>query len=213
MRRHYISCVFGSLLSGCTINVIELLSKCRWSDPCQRQPLPRQSPLLIARTDASIIKAISFTHIRRVNYSSGCHTASSRNTKSFHPQLSYSEQSEADVLLLQRAELATSSGSGTSSNKTSSRSVTSGNVYGDVTTSNNAYALWCLMWYGCLNNGGAGTLVQCGAFPLVMLSQVFAPLITMNTMNIQEISALGSHRHNPHWRLITVRSWHHRSEE
>ena len=27
--------------------------------------------------------------------------------------------------------------------------------YGDVTTSNNAYALWCLMWYNYLNNGGA----------------------------------------------------------
>ena len=29
--------------------------------------------------------------------------------------------------------------------------------YGDVTTSNNAYALWCLMWYDSLNNVGAGT--------------------------------------------------------
>ncbi len=28
--------------------------------------------------------------------------------------------------------------------------------YGGVTTSNNAYALWCLMWYDCLNNVGAG---------------------------------------------------------
>ncbi len=27
--------------------------------------------------------------------------------------------------------------------------------YGDVTTSNNAYALWCLMWYNSLNNEGA----------------------------------------------------------
>ena len=27
--------------------------------------------------------------------------------------------------------------------------------YCDVTTSNNAYALWCSMWYDCLNNGGA----------------------------------------------------------
>ena len=52
--------------------------------------------------------------------------------------------------------------------------------YGDVTTSNNAYALWCLMWYYCLTNGGAGTQVQCGAFPIVMLSHVFASLITMN---------------------------------
>ena len=29
--------------------------------------------------------------------------------------------------------------------------------YDGVTTSNNAYALWCSMWHYCLNNVGAGT--------------------------------------------------------
>ena len=33
--------------------------------------------------------------------------------------------------------------------------------YGDVTTSNNAYALWCSMWYDCLKWCGYINIVRC----------------------------------------------------
>ena len=88
--------------------VIMIIIECNQTGLCQ--PLPRWSLSLLAMMTTTIIQAINFTHVRGVDYSSGCRKrtlsiASSKNTRpSCHwvsPTLTHSGQLEADVLLLQ----------------------------------------------------------------------------------------------------------------
>ena len=85
-----------------------IIIKCNQTGPCQ--PLPCRIPSLLAMMATTIIQAINFTYVRRVDHSSGCRKrtlsiASSRNTtpscRWVSPPLTHNGQSEADVLLLQ----------------------------------------------------------------------------------------------------------------
>ena len=71
--------------------------------------------------------------------------------------------------------------------------------YGDVITSNNAYALWCLMWYDCLNNGGADAYkLSVPAKSCARLSQWTNSLVTLSDQPCG--LEVGPPIHNP-WRL------------
>ena len=50
--------------------VIVIIIKCKQTSLSQCQPLPYQSPLLLAIIATTIIQAINFGHIRQVDYSS-----------------------------------------------------------------------------------------------------------------------------------------------